>query len=94
MQERFVGVSPDADQKQEEQFETWLSGQGIPFADDGAKAAYQERVTLIKDAIQLSRKPDRIPICPSAGFFPIEYAGITMHDAMYDYDALKKAWYA
>ncbi|MBW2410174.1 MAG: uroporphyrinogen decarboxylase [Deltaproteobacteria bacterium] len=94
MQKRFLEVSPDADQKQQEQFETWLSGQGIPFADDGAKAAYQKRVTRIKDAIQLRHKPDRIPICPSAGFFPIEYVGITMHDAMYDYDALKKAWYA
>ena len=34
----------------------------------------------------------RIPIGPSAGFFPVQYAGISMHDAMYDYDALAGAW--
>ncbi len=94
MQERFLEVSPDADQKQGERFETWLSGEGIPFADAGAAAAYRERATLIKDAIQLRQKPDRVPICPSAGFFPMEYAGISMYDAMYDYEALKKAWEA
>ena len=92
MQERFLEISADADQKQEQQFEIWLEGDGIPFADADAKAAYQQRVNLIKDAIQLSQKPGRIPICPSAGFFPIQYGGITMYDAMYDYEALKMAW--
>ncbi|UCE55311.1 MAG: uroporphyrinogen decarboxylase [Desulfobacterales bacterium] len=92
MKERFINVSADADQRQDERFEIWLSGDGIPFIDSEAAATYQERVTLIKDAIQLRQIPARIPICPSAGFFPIQYAGITMYDAMYDYEALKKAW--
>lgn len=92
MKERFLEVADDANRKQNERFETWLSGEGIPFVDDHAAAAYRERITLIRDAIQLRHKPGRIPICPSAGFFPIEYAGITMYDAMYDYRALKKAW--
>lgn len=92
MKERFLNVSSEAESKQEECFNVWLSGQGIPFADDDAKAAYRERIGLIKDAVQLKKPPDRIPVCPSAGFFPIEYAGITMYEAMYDYEALKKAW--
>jgi hypothetical protein len=92
MKERFLEVTAEADQKQGERFDTWLSGEGIPFADADGAAAYRERVTLIKDAIQLRRIPGRIPICPSPGFFPIEYAGITMYDAMYDYAALKKSW--
>ncbi|UCG08759.1 MAG: hypothetical protein JSV83_08970, partial [Desulfobacterales bacterium] len=92
MKERFLEISADADRKQEEQFAIWLAANGIPFADADSKAAYRERVTLIKDAIQLRQQPDRIPICPSAGFFPIQYGGITMYDAMYDYEALKKAW--
>ncbi|MGD8522137.1 MAG: uroporphyrinogen decarboxylase family protein [Desulfobacterales bacterium] len=92
MQERFLEISADADEKQEQQFAIWLAGDGIPFADAEAEAAYRERVSLIKDAIQLSQKPNRIPVCPSAGFFPIQYGGITMYDAMYDYEALKKAW--
>src|SRR4030042_688732 len=92
MEERFLRISADAEKKQEEQFRIWGAGEGIPFQDAGAKAAYQDRVGLIKDAIQLRQKPRRIPICPSAGFFPMEYAGVTMYDAMYDYGTLKKAW--
>jgi hypothetical protein len=92
MKERFVEASGDAEKKQEERFHTWLSGGGIPFADANAEAAYRDRVTLMKDAIQLRSRPKRIPVCPSAGFFPMQYAGITMYDAMYDYQALSKAW--
>jgi len=92
MKERFQDVLPDADQKQEKRFEIWLSGQRIPFADADSEAAYRERVTLIKDAIQLKKRPARIPVCPSAGSFPIEYAGISMYDAMYDYGVLQDAW--
>ena len=92
MKERFIQVSADADQRQEERFKIWLAGENIPFANADAKAAYQERVTLIRDAIQLKKTPRRIAVCPSAGFFPIQYAGISMYDAMYDYEALKKAF--
>jgi hypothetical protein len=92
MKDRFLEISPDADRKQEQQFEVWLEGKGIPFEGADAKAAYRARVTLLKDAIQLKKAPRRIPICPSLGFFPIQYAGITMYDAMYDYAALTRAW--
>ena len=92
MRERFVDVSEQAEQKQEERFSEWLQGEGIPFSDASDRHAYRERATLIKDAIQLKKTPRRIPACPSAGFFPIEYAGITMYEAMYDYEALGNAW--
>jgi hypothetical protein len=94
MKERFVAVSADAEKKQEERFGVWLKGEGIPFFDADAEAAYQARVGLIKDAIQLKKTPKRIPVCPSAGFFPMQYAKITMFDAMYDYSALIRAWEA
>jgi hypothetical protein len=94
MKERFSEVSPEAEERQEERFGIWLKGDGIPFVDGSAAGAYRERVTLMKDAIQLRRKPGRIPICPSAGFYPMQYAGVTMYDAMYDYRALAKAWEA
>lgn len=92
MKERFLQVAEGAAEKQEARFETWLSGEGIPFVSQDAREAYRERINLIKDAIQLERTPRRIPICPSAGFYPMEYAGVTMHDAMYDYQALQTAW--
>ncbi|MGD2097847.1 MAG: uroporphyrinogen decarboxylase family protein [Desulfobacterales bacterium] len=92
MQKRFIDVSTDAEEKQEQQFSVWQRGKGIPFVDDEAYAAYRKRVSLIKDAIQMKTVPARIPICPSAGFFPIQYAGVSMYDAMYDYDILTRAW--
>jgi hypothetical protein len=27
-----------------------------------------------------------------AGFFPVQYAGVSMYDAMYDYEVLTQAW--
>jgi len=92
MKQRWVELAPDADKKQEAQFQTWLSGKGIPFLSPEAEEAYRERVTLMKDAIQLEKRPSRIPICPSVGFFPVQYAGVSMYDAMYDYDLLAQAW--
>ena len=92
MKDRYLNLSPDADRKQAALFEKWLSGDDIPFTNADAAAAYRKRATLIKDAIQLQKTPARIPICPSAGFFPVQYAGVSMYDAMYDYDVLTQAW--
>ncbi|OHD65794.1 MAG: hypothetical protein A2176_14280 [Spirochaetes bacterium RBG_13_51_14] len=64
----------------------------MPFENPEAEEVYKKRVNLIKDAIQLKKTPTRIPICPSAGHFPIEYANISWYDAMYDYEKLAHAW--
>ena len=90
--EKWMIVAEDADDKQEKRFETWMSGEGIPFEGAEAEAKYRERVTLIRDAVQMKKTPHRVPICPAAGHFPIEHAGITFYDAMYDFDALAGAW--
>jgi len=92
MKERFLEVSADADKKQEARFSDWIAGKTVPFVNEAAEKAYRERATLMKDAIQLKKAPSRIPICPSAGFFPMEYAGVSIYDAMYDYEALARAW--
>jgi len=52
---------------------------------------YNERVKRITDAIQL-KLPDRIPLVPHPGFFPLKYVGITVQDAMYDYNKTYVAW--
>ena len=92
MKQRWIVAAEDADEKQEMRFENWLSAKGIPFTRPETERDYRDRVTLLKDAIQLKKPPQRVPICPSAGFFPIEYAGATMYDAMYDYEVLTRAW--
>ena len=81
-----------SDEKQEEMFNKWLSPQGIEFVSPEAEKAYKERVTRIKDAIQLKKKPDRIPALALPSFFPAFYAGYTPYDVMYDYDKCAEAW--
>ena len=92
MKRRWTEVEPGAKEKQEQQFATWLSGAGIPFESPEAEKVYRERIGLIKDAVQLVRRPQRVPVCPSPGFFPISYAGSTVYEAMYDYEALARIW--
>jgi len=43
---------------------------GDSFADERAQAAYRERVTLLKEAIQMKQRPARIPVCPQPDFSP------------------------
>jgi len=81
-----------SDEKQEAMFNSWLSPQGVEFISPEAEKAYKERVTRIKDATQLRKKPDRVPVIPFTGFFPAIYSGITSEEAMYDYDKLYSAW--
>jgi len=92
MKNRWLEMAPDAAQKQEDNYSTWFSGNGIPFVNDEARDAFQYKVGLIKDAIQLEKKPDRIPVCPSAGFYPIQYTGNTFYEAHYDYEILAGSW--
>ncbi len=92
MKQRFQDVLPEAEQRQEERFGIWMAGEGISFSNGAAETAFRERVTDIKDAIQLKKRPTRIPVCPSPGFFPIEYAERSMYEAMYDYDVLQDIW--
>ena len=92
MKDRWITPSPDAEEKQTQKFEAWKAGGNVPFESPDAKALYQHRVTLIKDAVQLEKVPERVPVCPASGHFPIEYAGITWSEAMYDYQKLTWAW--
>jgi hypothetical protein len=88
-------LSPE--EKQEALFERWLSpkdpaGNDLPFQSPEAAEAYRERITRVKDAIQMKKLPDRVPICPLPGFFPVYHAGMTPQDVMYDYDKLHTAF--
>ena len=89
MEKRWEELS--AGEKQEAMFQKWLSPQGVKFTSPQAEKAYKQRVTRIKDAVQL-KKPDTIPVCPMTGFFPAYYAGYTPKDVMYDYEKLAKAF--
>ena len=92
MKKRWLEVSEGADNKQEELFGRFVSGEGFSFNSEQAKIAYQERATLVKDAVQLKKIPKRIAICLSGGSFPLEYSGVTWKEAMYEPQKLVKAF--
>ena len=80
-----------ADEKQEAQFQKLLApkdpeGKDFKFQSPETEKLYKERITRIKDAIQLKKLPDRVPVCPLPNMFPYKYAGLTIEEGMYDYD--------
>ena len=81
-------TSPD--QKLEERFRKWKSAEGIEFASPDARQAYERRVQMLTDVINI-RKPERVPVFAMPGFYPFAYAGVTPREAMYDYEKLAYA---
>jgi len=80
-----------ADEKQEAQFQKLLTpkdpeGNDIQFQSPEAAAAYKASITRIKDAVQLKKTPDRVPVALLPSMFPFINAGMTVQEAMYDYD--------
>ena len=89
MEKQWEAMS--SDEKQEALFARWMSpkdsqGNDLKFQSPQAEKAYKDRITRIKDAIQMKKLPDRVPVflCPS--FYPLYYAGVTPQESMYDYD--------
>jgi hypothetical protein len=79
-----------ADEKQEAQFQKLLApkdpeGNDLKFQSPKAEASFKASINRIKAAIQL-KQPDRVPIVVFPGMFPVIYAGLTVEEAMYDYD--------
>jgi hypothetical protein len=81
-----------SDEKQEALFQRWISPEGVEFVSPEAESLYKERATRIKDAIQLKKQPDRVPVMLIPSFAPAYYSGLTPHDVMYDYDKIAPAW--
>ncbi|MBN1367048.1 MAG: hypothetical protein JW967_03890 [Dehalococcoidales bacterium] len=77
-----------ASEKQEALFQKWYSPDGIKFASSAAEQLYKSRVTRIKDAVQMKKLPDRIPVLVLPSFFPAYHAGFTPMEMMYDYNKL------
>ena len=84
MKARWIEPASDADEKQEARFETWLlrSMKGIPFVKKfkpEAEEDYKAKVALIKDAIQLLRRPPgEFRYALRLGFFiPVQYADVS-----------------
>jgi hypothetical protein len=86
-----------SEEKQEALFAQWMApkdpeGNGLKFQSPQAEKDYKDRITRIKDAIQMKKLPDRVPVFVAPSFFPVYYAGITPYDAMYDYEKCAMAF--
>jgi len=87
-------LSPD--EKQEALWQGLLSpkdpqGNDLQFQSPEAEANYKASITRIKDAIQL-KEPDRVPVTVFPNMFPFTYSGMTVQEAMYDYDKCATAF--
>ncbi|MGD8455200.1 MAG: uroporphyrinogen decarboxylase family protein [Anaerolineales bacterium] len=86
-----------SEEKQEALFQSWLSpkdpaGNDMQFQSPEAEKAYKERATRVKDAIQMKKLPDRVPVTILPSMWPVTYAGMTVQEAMYDYDKCAAAY--
>ena len=77
-------------ERRERRFQSWLSAPGVQFVSESVKKDYQERVQLLIDVITL-KKPARVPVTTSAGFYVGKYSGLTKKEAMYDYEKVAAA---
>jgi len=88
MEKRLEEMS--ADEKQEAQFQKLLApkdpeGNDLKFQSPDAEGNYKASINKIKNAVQL-KESDRVPVTIFPGMFPFTYAGMTIQEAMYDYD--------
>lgn len=75
-------LSPE--QRRKLRFDNWAEGAGVKFANAEAKAAYQERASLIRDALDVDRKPARVPVLPFVGVYAQRRVGLTPKSLFYD----------
>jgi hypothetical protein len=80
-----------ADERQEAQFQKLLKpkdpeGNDLKFQSPEAEATYKASIARIKDAVQLKKTPDSVPVALLPSMFPFINAGMTIQEAMYDYD--------
>jgi uroporphyrinogen-III decarboxylase len=79
------------EEKREERFKRWLNPP-VTFSSPQAERLYKERVNRFIKAIKLEEPDDRVPVILPAGNIPAYLAGSNLKSAMYDYDALRRAW--
>jgi uroporphyrinogen-III decarboxylase len=88
MEKKWEDMS--VNEKQEAQFQKLLApkdheGKDIQFRSPAAEAAYEANIRRFKAALQL-KQADRVPVMLFPGMYPLRYGGITLKEAMYDYD--------
>ncbi|MCF8024617.1 MAG: uroporphyrinogen decarboxylase [Desulfobacteraceae bacterium] len=78
-------------ERQDAFLDKWASGEGVEFSSPEARAAYQERAGLLRDAIKIDSGIKRVPVVPLTTFGPTKLKGLTGRQAMYDPEAAGQA---
>ena len=60
-------------------------GNPLQFQSSEAEQAYKDRILRVKDAIEMKKLPDRVPVSIFPSMFPWNNAGMTVEETMYDY---------
>jgi hypothetical protein len=63
-------------ERQDAFLDEWVAAEGIPFANDEDKAAYQERAGLVAAAVRIDPAIKRVPVMPLGVFAPTMLAGL------------------
>jgi len=78
------------EQKRKRRLDNFLNPQNLQFVSEKAKNDYRVRAQRIVDVYNV-QEPDRVPVNLPVGNLPYTNYGITLHDAMYDYEKAVKA---
>lgn len=92
-----MGNQLSPEEKQEALWQAKLSpkdpeGNPLQFQSPEAEKAYKDRVLRFKDAVQMKKLPDRVPVTIFPSMFPWTNAGMTVEEAMYDYAKCAKVF--
>jgi len=80
--ENWDELTPE--EKRTLRLDAWVRGDGIKFDNSEAEAKYNERATLLRDAVELKKPPARVPIADMGGGYALRRVGIPQKAAMYD----------
>jgi hypothetical protein len=73
-----------ASEKRKIRLEAWVAAEGAQFESPAAKSKYRQRTTLFKDALELRKTPERVPVAGLGGAFIYRRCGIPQKATMYD----------
>ncbi len=78
------------EQKRKRRLDNFLNPTNLQFVNEKARNDYKARAQRIVDVYNV-QEPDRVPVNLPVGNLPYANYGITLHDAMYDYEKAVKA---
>lgn len=79
-------------ERQDAFLDQWVSAEGVEFAGEENRTAYQERAGLVAAALKIDQDIKRVPIMPLTTFAPTMLVGVSGREAMYDPDKAGQAY--